>query len=121
MATTCTVCELHAESVFKVEGMDCRDEVVLIERRFKHLRGVEAFTADVIGQRLLVKYDAAKLSAAAIVGAGRRWYRRADLPAHQLARLKLEQAKAAVGASGGAWRVAEQEKYSPASRAESMS
>ena len=61
------------------------------------------------------------LAAAAIVGAGRRWYRRADLPAHQLARLKLEQAKAAVGASGGAWRVAEQEKYSPASRAESMS
>ena len=69
MASTCTVCELHAESTFKVEGMDCRDEVVLIERRFKHLRGVEAFTADVIGQRLLVKYDAAKLSAAAITGA----------------------------------------------------
>ena len=45
--------------------------------------------------------------------AGRRWYRRADMPAHQLARLKLEQVKAAVGASGGAWRVAEQEKYSP--------
>ena len=61
------------------------------------------------------------LAAAAIVGAGRCWYRRADLPAHQLARLKLEQAKAAVGASGGAWRAVEQEKYSPASRAESMS
>ena len=39
------------------------------------------------------------LAAAAVVGAGRRWYRRADLPAHQLARLKLEQAKAAAGAS----------------------
>ena len=61
------------------------------------------------------------LAAAAVAGAGRRWYRRADLPAHQLARLKLEQAKAAAGASAGAWRVAEQEKYSPASRAESMS
>ena len=69
MATTCTVCELHAESTFKVEGMDCREEVALIERRFKHLRGVEAFSADVIGQRLLVKYDAAKLSASAIAGA----------------------------------------------------
>src|SRR4030095_14768639 len=69
MASTCTVCELHAESTFKVEGMDCRDEVVLIERRFKHLPGVEAFSADVIGQRLLVKYDAARLSAAAMAGA----------------------------------------------------
>ncbi|MEO8259311.1 MAG: heavy metal translocating P-type ATPase [Acidobacteriota bacterium] len=69
MASTCTVCELHAESTFKVEGMDCRDEVVLIERRFKHLRGLEAFSADVIGQRLLVQYDAAKLSASAITGA----------------------------------------------------
>jgi Cd2+/Zn2+-exporting ATPase len=69
MATTCTVCELHAESTFKVEGMHCRDEVVLIERRFKHLLGVEAFSADVIGQRLLVKYDAARLSASAITAA----------------------------------------------------
>jgi copper chaperone CopZ len=69
MATTCTVCELHAESTFKVEGMHCREEVVLIERRFKHLLGVEEFSADVIGQRLLVKYDAAKLSASAITGA----------------------------------------------------
>ncbi len=49
--------------------MDCREEVALIERRFKHLSGVEDFTADVIGQRLLVKYDAAKLSASAIAEA----------------------------------------------------
>jgi hypothetical protein len=56
-----------------------------------------------------------------VVGDGRLGYRRADLPAQQLALLKLEQSKAAVGASGGAWRVAEQEKYSPASRTESMS
>jgi Cd2+/Zn2+-exporting ATPase len=62
----CAVCELHAESTFKVEGMDCREEVALIERRFKHLSGVEDFTADVVGRRLLVKYDAAKLSASAI-------------------------------------------------------
>jgi Cd2+/Zn2+-exporting ATPase len=64
-----TSCEIHAESTFKVEGMDCREEVALIERRFKHLVGVEDFTADVMGQRLLVKYDAAKLSASAIAGA----------------------------------------------------
>jgi Cd2+/Zn2+-exporting ATPase len=70
MATVvCTTCEIHAESTFKVEGMDCREEVALIERRFKHLVGVEEFTADLMGQRLLVKYDAAKLSASAIAGA----------------------------------------------------
>ena len=65
----CTVCEIHAESTFKVEGMDCREEVALIERRFKHLRGVEDFQADLLGQRLRVKYDAAKLSASVITSA----------------------------------------------------
>jgi Cd2+/Zn2+-exporting ATPase len=69
MTTTCTVCELHAESTFKIEGMDCREEVVMIERRFKNLRGLEAFSADLIGQRLHVKYDAAKLSSTAITAA----------------------------------------------------
>src|SRR5438046_4783522 len=49
--------------------MDCRDEVALIERRFKTLIGVEAFSADVMAQRLHVKYDAAKLSASTIAGA----------------------------------------------------
>jgi len=66
---TCTVCELHAESTFKVEGMDCREEVALLERRFKNLPGLEDFSADLMGQRLHVKYDAAKLSASAIADA----------------------------------------------------
>jgi Cd2+/Zn2+-exporting ATPase len=66
---TCQVCEVHAESTFKVEGMDCREEVALIERRFKHLRGVEDFEADLMGQRLHVKYDAAKLSTSTIAAA----------------------------------------------------
>jgi Cd2+/Zn2+-exporting ATPase len=65
----CTVCELHAESTFKVEGMDCREEVVLIERRFKNLPGLESFSADVIAGRLHVKYDSARLSASAIAAA----------------------------------------------------
>jgi Cd2+/Zn2+-exporting ATPase len=69
MTATCTVCELHAESTFKIEGMDCREEVAMIERRFKNLRGLEAFSADLIGQRLHVKYDAAKLSSTAITAA----------------------------------------------------
>jgi Zn2+/Cd2+-exporting ATPase len=67
--TTCTVCELHAESTFKIEGMDCREEVALLERRFKNLPGIESFSADVIGQRLHVAYDAAKLSTSGIAGA----------------------------------------------------
>jgi Zn2+/Cd2+-exporting ATPase len=68
-APVCQVCELHAESTFKIEGMDCREEVALLERRFKHLPGLEDFSADVIGQRLHVKYDAAKLSTSVIAGA----------------------------------------------------
>jgi Cd2+/Zn2+-exporting ATPase len=49
--------------------MDCREEVALIERRFRTLPGVEAFSADVMAQRLHVKYDAAKLSAGGIADA----------------------------------------------------
>src|SRR5258706_5203438 len=73
---TCTVCELHAESTFTVEGMDCREEVAMLERRFKNLPGLEDFTADLMGRRLHVKYDAAKVSsstiAAAVADAGMR-------------------------------------------------
>jgi Zn2+/Cd2+-exporting ATPase len=65
----CTVCELHAESTFKIEGMDCREEVALLERRFRNLTGLEDFSADIMGQRLHVKYDAAKLSASTIADA----------------------------------------------------
>src|SRR6185503_483377 len=66
---TCAVCQLHAESTFKIEGMDCREEVAMIERRFKNLPGLEDFTADLMGQRLHVKYDASKVSASAIAAA----------------------------------------------------
>ena len=66
---TCATCELHAEAVFRVEGMDCNEEVVILERRLKPLAGMEAVSADLIGQRLHVKYDAAKLTTAAIVDA----------------------------------------------------
>jgi Cd2+/Zn2+-exporting ATPase len=66
---TCTTCELHAEAIFRVEGMDCHEEVVILERRLKPLTGLEAVSADVIGQRLHVTYDAAKLTTAAMVDA----------------------------------------------------
>ena len=62
----CPVCEVHAESVFKIDGMDCHEEVAILERRLKHLTGLEAMSADVLGGRLLVTYDAARLSASAI-------------------------------------------------------
>jgi Cd2+/Zn2+-exporting ATPase len=65
----CTVCEIHAESVFKIDGMDCRDEVAILERRLTNLPGIEDLSADVVGQRLRVSYDAAKLSTDAIVEA----------------------------------------------------
>jgi Zn2+/Cd2+-exporting ATPase len=68
-AVTCSMCELHAEAVFRVEGMDCHEEVVILERRLKPLAGVEALSADVMGQRLHVKYDAAKLTTTALVDA----------------------------------------------------
>ena len=64
MTITCTVCELHAESTFKIEGMDCREEVAILERRFRNLAGLEDFSADLMGQRLHVKYDAARLNTA---------------------------------------------------------
>ncbi len=64
--TTCTVCELHAESTFRIEGMDCHEEVAILERRLGGLSGMEALHADVLSQRLRVKYDAAKLTAASI-------------------------------------------------------
>ncbi|MGH9315029.1 MAG: cation transporter, partial [Vicinamibacterales bacterium] len=67
--TVCEVCEIHAEALFKVEGMDCHEEAAILERRLKHLPGLEDLAADVIGQRLRVKYDAAKLTASAIAEA----------------------------------------------------
>jgi Zn2+/Cd2+-exporting ATPase len=65
----CTVCEVHAESTFRVEGMDCHEEVALISRRLKRLSGLEAFSADVIAGRLHVQYDAARLTAGSISAA----------------------------------------------------
>ena len=62
----CTVCEIHAESTFRIDGMDCREEVAILERRLKHLPGLEDFVPDLVGQRLRVRYDAAKLSTSAI-------------------------------------------------------
>ena len=65
-AATCPVCEIHAESVFKIEGMDCHEEVAILEKRLKKLTGLEALDADVLNQRLTIKYDAARLNTSTI-------------------------------------------------------
>ena len=77
--TTCRVCELHAESIFKIEGMDCHEEVAILEGSLERLAGVEALDADLMGQRLRVKYDAAKLTTAGIAEAVARTGMRAWL------------------------------------------
>jgi Zn2+/Cd2+-exporting ATPase len=69
MSTSCPVCELHAESTFKIEGMDCHEEVAILERTLHRLSGLEALDADVMSQRLRVKYDAARLSTSRIAEA----------------------------------------------------
>src|SRR5262245_44820721 len=69
MTAKCPVCEIHAESVFKVDGMDCREEVAILERRLTNLPGLENLDADVVGQRLRVRDDAAKLTTDTIVAA----------------------------------------------------
>lgn len=91
---TCTVCDLHAEAVFRVEGMDCNEEVTILERRLKPLVGLEALSADLIGQRLHVKYDAAKLTTSAMV----------DAVGETGMRMWLEHEEPMVGGSALAWR-----------------
>ena len=93
-AATCSVCELHAEAVFRVEGMCCREEAVVIEGRLRPIKGIEALTTDLIGQRLLVKYDAALLNTATIV----------DAVSTTGMRLRLEHEEAVAQGSDAAWR-----------------
>jgi hypothetical protein len=57
----CPVCEIHAESVFRIEGMDYHEEVAILDRRLKELPGLERMTADVLAGRLRIVYDAARL------------------------------------------------------------
>lgn len=105
--TTCRLCELHAESTFRIEGMDCHEEVAILERSLKRLAGLEALDADVMGQRLRVTYDAAKLTTAVIAEAVARTGMRAWLEheeprpsAPSTARLRSVQWSGAVLAFG---------------------
>jgi Cd2+/Zn2+-exporting ATPase len=68
-AATCAVCEDHAESTFRVEGMCCQHEAELLTRRLGTLRGVEHTSTDVVRQQLRVAYDRAVTSTGAIAEA----------------------------------------------------
>jgi Cd2+/Zn2+-exporting ATPase len=65
----CGVCQTHAETVFRIDGMDCANEVAILERKLKTLPGIHELRADVLAQRLLVAHDAARLGAPAIAEA----------------------------------------------------
>ncbi len=68
-APACPVCAVHTESVYRVDGLDCHEEVALLERHLRHLPGLERFSADVMSGRLRVAHDAARLSAAQVAEA----------------------------------------------------
>jgi Cd2+/Zn2+-exporting ATPase len=68
-AAACGRCAVHAESVFRIDGLCCGEEAAILQRRLRPLTGIEDVAADVVGQRLHVKYDAAVLSTNAIVDA----------------------------------------------------
>jgi Zn2+/Cd2+-exporting ATPase len=63
------MCERHAETTFRVSGMDCHEEVALLERQLTRLPGVHGLSADVMGQRMRVLHDVARLPASAIAAA----------------------------------------------------
>jgi Zn2+/Cd2+-exporting ATPase len=69
MATSCPMCEHHAETTFRVSGMDCHEEVALLERQLTRLPGVHGLSADVMGQRMRVLHDLSRLPASAIAAA----------------------------------------------------
>jgi len=114
----CAVCEIHAESIFKIDGMDCREEVAILERRLKPLPGLEDVVPDLVGQRLRVRYDAAKLSTAAIVEAVaqtgmRAWLEHEEPVGHTAAATARQALVIASGAALGAGLVFEFLEFPP--------
>jgi len=54
-------------AVLHIEGMDCEDEVSLIEKKMKSLKGLESFQVDLMSQALRVQYDPGLLSVQEII------------------------------------------------------
>jgi hypothetical protein len=78
--------------------------------------GTVLVAAVLVGIGSLLAMAGLSVAGAALVAASRRWYRRVDLPPHEIARLKWEQAKAAAGAGAGAWHETESKSYVPRSQ-----
>ena len=76
-------------------------------------RGTMLVAALLVGIGGVLAVAGMSVACAALAGASRRWYHRVDLPPHEIARLKWEQAKAAAGAGAGAWRETESKSYVP--------
>jgi len=97
-AAACTKCALHAESVFRVAGMDCAEEARILERRLLPMSGVESIAVDVLGQKMRVAYDAAIVTTGAIADAVGETGMKAWL--------EHERPIAPVSSGGGAWPLA---------------
>lgn len=54
-------------AVLHIEGMDCEDEVGLIEKKMRSLTGLESLRVDLISQKLRVSYDPSLLSVQEII------------------------------------------------------
>lgn len=54
-------------AVFHIEGMDCEDEVSVIEKKMKSLKGLESFQVELMSEALRVRYDPGLLSVQEIV------------------------------------------------------
>jgi len=54
-------------AVLHIEGMDCEDEVSLIEKKMKSLKGLESFQVDLMSEALRVRYDPGLLSVQEII------------------------------------------------------
>lgn len=54
-------------AVLHVEGMDCEDEVSLIEKKMKSLKGLESFNVNLMSQTLNVRYNPGLLSLQEII------------------------------------------------------
>ena len=67
--SSCTICEQHTESTFRIEGMCCHTEAKTLEQRLGRLTGIHRLSTDVVGQRLRVAYDAAKTTSSTIAEA----------------------------------------------------
>ncbi len=57
----------NKSTVLHIEGMDCEDEVSVIEKKMKSLKGLELFQVDLMSEVLRVQYDPGLLSVQEII------------------------------------------------------